>query len=500
MALSISYYTEGEARTTEVMNRPISQLAGLVEALQAEALDGGQAGRLLLEGIPRDPSVGVGDVAYLSGGVARKALARWSSEMGANGATRPADSARPVGLVVAVEGAACDILAKGLYSGPAIAAAGITGNGQHYLSATAEGGLSATPPYLPVRVLTMVDGDTVLVDIDQPPHDLHIHRSYRLADSWDPSTKDGYTVKYSGPGLDEMRNIPVVDGVVTVDGVASDDFLFDLTTGALEIRAVAAPQAGAVVRVYATVPYTTDLPVVRTIATAGSGRLRASSVNGAVTLTLDGEAPAGLAPVDKATALHGYDQAGTPVLTNVVSSLVAGASVTVTDLGDGRRAVSAGYSASTPVYPSFIDLNGVSAISADGDMYYYFPATGSPGMVGIIPLLPPAPGTKHTLHPFVVATGKVAGFSGLAVSASVVFAPLPPVLALGGASEPVPLASAGTVAIGPVSTAKDFSTMHVAATGVDVLAGGQVSIRITKTAGPAAYISGFGVVVVPKEA
>ncbi|MCK9328137.1 MAG: hypothetical protein M0P69_21755, partial [Bacteroidales bacterium] len=115
MTLNISYYKDGEARTTPTMNRPLQQLAAAVESLQSVSGAQGASGRVVAYGVPVYGAE-VGDVVYLDGGVAKRAVAQWSTVPGDGGRVSLAASARPVGLIIAVNGSSADILVKGLCS------------------------------------------------------------------------------------------------------------------------------------------------------------------------------------------------------------------------------------------------------------------------------------------------------------------------------------------------------------------------------------------------
>ena len=67
MTLNISYYLDGEARTTAALNRPLEQLAAAVSALQALSGDGGSSGRVVAHGVPAEGAA-VGDIVYLDNG------------------------------------------------------------------------------------------------------------------------------------------------------------------------------------------------------------------------------------------------------------------------------------------------------------------------------------------------------------------------------------------------------------------------------------------------
>ena len=134
------------------------------------------------------------------------------------------------------------------------------------------------------------------------------------------------------------------------------------------------PQSPPWLRCILTIPYTHDLPVVRAITTSGSPRLRARDNNGVVTLSLDEEVSDDAITANAATAIHDYSPRERSYHPPVVSELTAGANISITKDNQGRHTISSGYSSNTPIYPSFIDLNGVSAIANGGDIYYYFPA------------------------------------------------------------------------------------------------------------------------------
>lgn len=493
MTLNISYYLDGEARTTAALNRPLEQLAAAVSALQALSGDGGSSGRVVAHGVPAEGAA-IGDIVYLDNGVAKPALVRWNTIIGQDGRASLAESARPVGLVTAISGATVDIILSGRCADSTTIAAidTLASTGPHYLSLTTAGQVTATRPTTAIRVLNRIDDQTILVDIVTESTEQHVHQSFTLSSATiDWEAEDTYFI-YVGTHADAFALLPVISPVVTVDGVVDPTFTVDYTGGTSRIKATARPSTSSVVTLYLTIPYTHDLPVVRAITTSGSPRLRARDNNGVVTLSFDEafsddatQAPAG-------TALHDYSPTGAPLITPVVSELTAGANIAITKDSQGRHTISAGYAENTPVYPSFIDLNGVSAIGNGSEIYYYFPATAGKSITGVIPVLPPPSGVRYDVHPFVTASGKAATFSGATFGYGLTHYPTP-------SEGEVFIPDAVTGSIAGVGVTASHIAMFTSATAVPITTGGQVFLSITKTTSSAAYISGFGLIIVPKD-
>lgn len=494
MTLNLSYYKDGEARTTPTMNRPLQQLAAAVESLQSVSGAQGASGRVVAYGVPVY-GAGVGDVVYLDGGVAKRAVAQWSTVPGDGGRVSLAASARPVGLIIAVNGSSADILVKGLCSDTGVIAAidGLGEAGPHYLSGvtTDAGKVTSSRPLTAIHVLDKIDASTILVDIVVESPEQHVHQKYTLSASSEHWVEVDGEYVYTGEHADTFSLLPAVSAVIIVNGVVNGDYAIDATGGVATVRAPAAPDISDNIDLYLTIPYGIDLPVVRAIATSGSPRLRARDNNGVVTLSFDEafsddaiQAPAG-------TALHDYSPTGAPLITPVVSELTAGANISITKDNQGRHTISAGYAENTPVYPSFIDLNGVSAIGNGSEIYYYFPATAGKSITGVIPVLPPPSGVSYEVHPFVIASGKAAAFSGATFGYGLTHYPTP-----SEGAAPIPDAVTGSIA--GVGVTRDYIAMFTA-TAVPLTTGGQVFLSITKTTSSAAYISGFGLIIVPKE-
>jgi len=340
------------------------------------------------------------------------------------------------------------------------------------------------------------------VDIVTESTEQHVHQSFTLSsetEAWraEDSEAEDTDFIYVGDHADAFALLPVISPVVTVDGVVDPTFTVDYTDGTSRIKATARPSTSAVVTLYLTIPYTHDLPVVRAITTMGSPRLRVRDANGVVTLSLDEEVADDAITANAATAIHGYSSVGVPLITPVVSGLTAGANISITPgVGNGVYSISSGYSSNTPIYPSFIDLNGVSAIANGGDIYYYFPAPTGKSVSGVIPLLPPSANVAYKVYPFALATGKAAGFSGITFDYSLRVYPSPTVVLNGGSAEvAIPNASTGTIAGVGVTSGK---IALFTADFVTVTTGGQAFLTLTKSAGSAAYLSGFGIIVVPE--
>lgn len=511
MTLNISYYLDGEARTTATLNRPLEQLAAAVSALQALSGDGGSSGRVVAHGVPAEGAL-VGDIVYLDNGVAKPALVRWNTIIGQDGRASLAESARPVGLVTARSGATVDIILSGRCADSTTIAAidTLASTGPHYLSLTAAGEVTATRPTTAIRVLNRIDDQTILVDIVTESTEQHVHQSFTLSSAdgdWEAEDSEAEDTDfiYVGDHANAFALLPVISPVVTVDGVVDPTFTVDYTNGTSRIKAThAKPSTSAVVTLYLTIPYTHDLPVVRAITTSGSPRLRVRDANGVVTLSLDEEVADDAITANAATAIHGYSSVGAPLITPVVSGLTAGANISITKDNQGRHTISSGYSSNTPLYPSFIDLNGVSAIANGGDIYYYFPAPTGKSISGVIPLLPPAANVAYKVYPFALATGKAAGFSGITFDYSLRVYQSPTVVLNGHSTEvAIPDAFTGTIAGVGVNGGTialftaDFVTVPLGGPFY-VTAGGQAFLTLTKSAGSAAYLSGFGIIVVPE--
>lgn len=503
MNVTITYYLDNEPRTTTVLNRPLAQLAAAVEGLAAISGGNGVAGALVAEGLPCGPLVAVGDIVSLEDGVAQKALAVWGSP-GPEGRVCPSYLARPIGVVTEVVGAVATVLLKGMCSNSAVMSAleEVDGDGDYYLSSSTPGTLTTDLPYLPVKVLS-VSGGNVIVDISLPPYELHIHVSFQIetdVGSWVSSISGDYAYVYEGSELSSLLTIPAIGAIITVDGVIDEtNYLFDISSGELKLRAKVVPKTGDFLRVYTTVPYTRDLPVVRAITTAGSGRLRADDVNGVVTITLDGPVPEGTAPINAPTAIHNYQPNGAPIITRVVSLVTAGPNISATTDSDGVCTVSAGYTSKSPIYPSFIDLDGVSAVSTGGELYFYFPATGTPSVIGVIPVISPVVGQRYRAYPFAIATSKIAAFSGVGLTASVRFVPSPQVVTFGTPATVAIQPTAQELSVADVGVSSGYVSMITSASYVTLTEGGQVHLRLSKTSGSTAYLSGFGLIIVPED-
>ena len=504
MAFNVTYYEDHEPRTTEVLNRPISQIAAAIGDIYSRVGADYINSRTVVHSLPCSDTVAVGDIVCVFNRVLEKAKAVWASNYGTDGQLNLSEKSIPVGVLISKEGSEGDVLVQGLLNDSSIISLlNVDAPGMYYLSNDNEGKATKNIVTPSVSVFNVIDSSTVIVDINNINKDGHHHRHISISTNpahWEANGDDPtYLYKYVGSTASSIFDYPTDSPSIFVDGILkSSEYKIITEDGTAILVAKELPEVESEVVLYLTVPAITDAPVVRAIETKGSNRLRSSSSNGVVTLTFDGIEDDPII-ANAATAIHSYTDSGQTKVTPVVSAIRGGAGTSVTSEDNGKYVITAGYSESTPIYPSMLSLNGVSSVSLNGEIYYYFPARTDVGIVGIINLNPPADGMQYKVYPFVVALGHPSAFSGASFLVSGTMREVK-VDELSGSSTEVPFGTPlSTVTISSVQVSKDH-IKTVTGNPFTIHTGGVFSLYVKKTTSGEAYISSIGVVVVPEKA
>lgn len=479
MTLNISLYQNGEDLSADVLNRPQAQIRDAVSSLQTSVAAITAHETLYRTSVLCGDAYAVGTVVYLdTDGVAKKALAAWDSAFGDRGETLVARSARPLGVITAIEGTVATVLTQGTLASEAanlelfdIAAPTAS---TWYLSETTPGAVTTTRPSLPVHIIDVDAAGAVNVLPATSPLGYHIHKSYPVEIDpleWTEGTGT-YLYTYTGSALTDLAPFNVTDAVI-VQTISSntrinDDFILTRDeAGAVVLKSKVDPPTASSITIYITLPFVTEQPVVRAISTP-SPRLRASSTNGLVTLTLDPDAEP-TATAASATAVSALLPNGGHSLTPVVSSLTVDGAGSLVHTGSGAYRLSVGYADGHALRPAIVSLDGATVTTLNAQLTYIFPAGRTSSITGSIHVNAPPAGAKWLLHPFV----EVAGVAGTFIITAL-WSPLPTIFVDGESATAVAVAT---------TPALDDVTLAVTTTDGNRLAKSTVETADATTAG-----------------
>lgn len=428
--MNIDLYKTGEELSSTVLNRPLQQLVNAVNSLQAQLALATGGETLVSKNVPYDQSggVSVGSLVYTGAdGLLRKAKAVWRADADYNGAILPDDSAYVTGIVTSIDAGSglATVMTKGRIADMSSLVSVFGTNSAPYvgtwmLSDTTPGTVmreTSGRPYLKIPVLTVDSMGGITLTGAVPYAGYHIHKTFTVpsTETW---TEDDGVYSYTGAAVSDLTYFNWMDATFTVDGVF--DYQGNLSLEEDGVGGVVVlsntDMNGHTVGISIAVPDSHAEPVVRGIRTIGSGRLTASSLNGLVTIGVDGWDGEEPAPGYRDRAVSRLTDNGGFEMTKVVSRLVGDSSVTVTEGLNGEWAVTT--SGGPFMKPVTVSLENTTVTSSGNILYYVFPYSRASAILGTINIPDPPEGWTWNAVPFIDAAR-----STVTVSASLMFLP-----------------------------------------------------------------------------
>lgn len=417
MSFNLQIYSDGEDLTADVLNRPLVQLADAVRGIDTAIASATAHETVLRRGVVAGGGAAAGDVLYVdASGAVLPAVARWSGTAGENGEAVPAASSYPMGVLVDNQGTVVTGgLLPGIEARLAMFGSAAPEPGIYYLSGTLAGKVARTPASMAVRVATVDSSGVVTIGPFGVPAGYHSHKSFEVptGTGW---TAQGGEWTYTGNAADDLLASGAADPVIVYSEggkvVAGDRFRLERDDqGDLVLKASANPAEADSLRIYATLPFPGEQPVVRAVS-SDSPRLRAVAENGHVRLSLDPGAPPPTtdpSPVAVGSLLPNGGYTITPVVSGIT---VDGGGSVVRNLATGECAISVGYADGHALSPEIVSLDGSSVVFVGGQLTYIFPAGRISGVSGSFSVKAPPEGMRWRLYPYIEASGASGGFSG----------------------------------------------------------------------------------------
>lgn len=415
--MDISYYSNGEQLTADILNRPLGQIGTKLDEL--EQLVSLVTGNRVIQSPsmrynPSDPVV-KGQLVYIGDdGYIHPALAVWNTSADVSGIIMPAPSAYVEGLVTSVNTSTytANVAVKGRIDSldtTAIAnlmpsGATLASTGTWYLSDTEPGKVMQAAngrPYIRIPVIRIDANSCVHLTGAVPFSGYHTHKAFTIPStaSWTEGTG---TWTYSGSSLNDLLFFNWTDATITINGVIDYAGKISLSENSGSVVVTSTEDmTGKTVQIFTAVPDSHAEPVVRGIRVVGAGRVNASSENGLVTLGIDGWSGDEPAPGYSDRAVSSLTENGGFTMTKVVSKLAGDGTVTVQEGANGEWSIS---NMNGPyIRPSTVSLENSTVASVNNALFYVFPNNRASAILGVLSIPKPPTGWSWEVHPFVDA-------------------------------------------------------------------------------------------------
>lgn len=378
--------------TTDTFNAPLTYIQQALNSLSSDISSLANKSAVIQWEAPVSAQVNAGDLVYFntSTGLFEPAKAGIASQTGSQGQSVETPSSRVQGLVLAVKASenSATLLKSGYYEDAVITATIGVGaeSGIYFLSPTNAGKATKTPGWnMRQPVLSYYGDGKFSMFANYLAHDNHHHASYTVP-SW--TAAESYTDQSAVPsGANYFYTIPnqamfgdmsQVTTAVFIDGkLNTQDFIFD--TSVIWYKGQEVPANNSVV-LFNSYPFAYGDAVVRSFK---SSSLSVTNNNGNVVVNM---------PQYVRTTGTGSSYAVSDITQNrmtlnpVVSRVVQGAGIKITNKGNGGYQISALSQTGQPKPATEITLNNTERVNSGLLTYTVFPGGRDSSVVITLPI------------------------------------------------------------------------------------------------------------------